>query len=123
MLVFPNQPKTLYEPQKYILDSPGKRVRPVLTLIACGLCGTRHDRALPAAVAVELLHNFTLIHDDIMDQADSRRGRASIHKKWNLPTAILSGDGMVVQAGLQCLKVHAWEESRDANAQMSEGVK
>ncbi|HLR90947.1 MAG TPA: polyprenyl synthetase family protein [Balneolaceae bacterium] len=121
-LVFPDQPKTLYEPQKYILDSPGKRVRPVLTLIACGLCGTRHDRALPAAVAVELLHNFTLIHDDIMDQADSRRGRASIHKKWNLPTAILSGDGMFVQACLQLLKLHDVVDIREANALFLEGV-
>lgn len=122
LLVFPEQPKTLYDPQKYILESNGKRVRPMLTLIACGLCGTKHSMALPGAVAVELLHNFTLIHDDIMDQADSRRGKASVHKKWDLSTAILSGDGMFVQACLQLLKLHDKIDIRQANSIFLEGV-
>lgn len=122
LLVFPDQPRTLYEPQKYILDSKGKRVRPTLTLIACGLCGSTPSAALPGAIAVELLHNFTLIHDDIMDQAESRRGRASVHKKWDLSTAILSGDGMFVQACLQLLKLHDRVDIRDANFIFLEGV-
>lgn len=98
---FPDSPETLYEPQRYVLEGGGKRFRPVLTLLACGLCGGNIKSGLPAALAVELLHNFTLMHDDIMDQADSRRGKPSVHKKWNISTAILSGDGMFTQALLQ----------------------
>lgn len=98
---FPDSPETLYEPQRYVLEGGGKRFRPVLTLLGCGLCGGNPKDGLPAALAVELLHNFTLMHDDIMDQADSRRGRESVHVKWNLSTAILAGDGMFTQALLQ----------------------
>ena len=76
-------------------------MRPILSLLGCGVCGAPIERVIPAAVAVELLHNFTLIHDDIMDQAESRRGQASVHIKWDVSTAILSGDGMFVQAFLQ----------------------
>lgn len=97
-LDFPETPQTLYEPQTYILNNPGKRVRPILTMLGCGLCGEKIETSLPAALAVELLHNFTLIHDDIMDQAKSRRGEPTVHIKWDLPTAILSGDGMFVRA-------------------------
>lgn len=97
----PETPATLYDPQRYILSSGGKRIRPVLTLISCGLCGHDIKEALPAALAVELIHNFTLLHDDIMDQAQSRRGNETVHVKWDTPTAILAGDGMFVQAFLQ----------------------
>lgn len=97
-LKFPATPKTLYEPQSYILNNAGKRVRPVLTMLGCGICGEDIQKSVPAALAVELLHNFTLIHDDIMDQANSRRGKPTVHIKWDLPTAILSGDGMFVRA-------------------------
>ncbi|WP_069131782.1 polyprenyl synthetase family protein [Rhodohalobacter halophilus] len=100
-LNFPEKPETLYEPQRYILRNGGKRIRPALTLISCGLCGSDTERAMPAALAVELLHNFTLIHDDIMDQADSRRGEPSIHKKWDIATAILAGDSMFTYSMLQ----------------------
>lgn len=97
-LKFPAAPQTLYEPQHYILNNSGKRVRPLLTMLGCGLCGEKIEKSLPAALAVELLHNFTLIHDDIMDQAVSRRGEPTVHIKWDLSTAILSGDGMFVRA-------------------------
>lgn len=76
-------------------------MRPILSLLGCGMCGASIEKVIPAALAVELLHNFTLMHDDIMDQANSRRGLASVHVKWDVSTAILSGDSMFVQAFLQ----------------------
>jgi geranylgeranyl diphosphate synthase type II len=100
-LDFPSSPETLYTPQRYILESNGKRIRPILVLMASGLCGGDAKTALPAAVAVELIHNFTLLHDDIMDQAESRRGKATVHIRWDVATAILAGDGMFTQALLQ----------------------
>lgn len=93
-LDLPVSPKTLYEPYKYALEMGGKRVRPLMALLACGLCGGETDKGLPAALAVEILHNFTLVHDDIMDSADTRRGQPSVFKKWDENTAILSGDVM-----------------------------
>ncbi len=97
-------PENLYEPCRYILQSGGKRLRPVFTLVAAGICGEEPERAIPAALSVELIHNFTLVHDDIMDQADARRGIASVHKKWDMPTAILSGDMLYVEAFKQLLR-------------------
>ena len=92
------QPKGLYEPAQYILDLGGKRLRPVLVLAACELYGTPAEEALPAALSVEVFHNFSLVHDDIMDDAPIRRGKATVHEKWNLNTAVLSGDAMLVEA-------------------------
>lgn len=100
-LGLPEKPSTLYDPQRYILLSAGKRIRPILTLMGCGLCDHDIKKALPAALAVELVHNFTLIHDDIMDQAEIRRGNPPVHMKWDESTAILSGDSLFVQALLQ----------------------
>lgn len=94
----PVTPVTLYEPYRYALSIGGKRIRPLLTLLACGLCKGKIEDAMPAALAVEILHNFTLIHDDIMDEAETRRGKPSIYKKWNENVAILSGDVMCVDA-------------------------
>lgn len=91
-------PKSLYEPVSYILDLGGKRIRPLLTLLSAGAVSGNHTLAMPAAMAVEYLHNFTLMHDDIMDKADMRRGKASVHAKWNESTAILSGDVMFTMA-------------------------
>jgi len=102
----PDTPSSLYEPQRYILNNSGKRIRPILSLLGCGLCGVSIEKATPAGLAVELLHNFTLIHDDIMDQAESRRGSESVHIKWDISTAILSGDSMFVQAFLQLHNLH-----------------
>lgn len=97
-LNLPVKPRSLYDPVRYTLSLPGKRVRPYLTLVGCGLCGGEVEEALPAAISIELLHNFTLLHDDIMDGADTRRGAPSVFKKWSANTAILSGDVMYAKA-------------------------
>ena len=89
------EPKSLYLPISYILDGGGKRIRPILLMFCCEAVGGNSINALNAALAVEILHNFTLVHDDIMDNADSRRGRKTIHNKWDVNVAILSGDNMV----------------------------
>ena len=85
-------PKSLYEPAKYILAAGGKRIRPVLVLCACEAVGGKNEAALHAAAGLEILHNFTLVHDDIMDHAASRRGRPTVHTKWDESIAILAGD-------------------------------
>jgi geranylgeranyl diphosphate synthase type II len=92
------EPKNLYEPIDYIIKLGGKRIRPVLTLMAADVFNTDIEKALPAALAVEVFHNFTLIHDDIMDDAPLRRGKVTVHEKWNLNTGILSGDAMLILA-------------------------
>lgn len=90
------EPKNLFEPINYILDLGGKRLRPVLTLLSADLFGGDYKKALNAALAVEVFHNFSLIHDDIMDDAPLRRGRTTVHEKWDLNTGILSGDAMLI---------------------------
>lgn len=92
----PKVPATLYDPIRYILSLQAKRLRPVLTLIANDLYNGNQEEAINAAVAIEIFHNFTLVHDDIMDNATLRRGEQTVHVKWNLPSAILSGDVMLV---------------------------
>lgn len=94
----PKEPKTLYAPIHYILDLGGKRLRPVLTLMSCELFGTPFEKAQNAALAVELFHNFSLIHDDIMDNAPLRRGKETVHEKWDTNTGILSGDALLILA-------------------------
>lgn len=91
-------PESLYEPIRYILSLGGKRIRPVLTLMACDIFEADIEKALPAAMAVEVFHNFSLIHDDIMDKAPLRRGKQTVHEKWDLNTGILSGDAMLILA-------------------------
>lgn len=95
---FGNKPKELYEPIRYILSLGGKRLRPVLTLMACQLFDEDFDKAIFPALGVEVFHNFTLLHDDIMDNAPIRRGKETVHEKWNDNIAILSGDVMLVKA-------------------------
>lgn len=92
------EPKNLYEPIDYILQLSGKRIRPILTLMAADIFSGDYKKALPAALAIEVFHNFTLVHDDIMDDAPLRRGKKTVHEKWNLNTAILSGDAMLILA-------------------------
>ena len=92
------EPKQLYTPISYALESGGKRLRPMLTLMATKLFGGDINKAMPAAVALEIFHNFTLLHDDIMDRADMRRNRPTVHVKWDDNTAILSGDAMLIKA-------------------------
>jgi geranylgeranyl diphosphate synthase type II len=91
----PQEPGLLYEPMRYLIDSGGKRIRPLLVLLSAEAVGGQVAAAVPAAVAVELLHTFTLVHDDIMDHDDTRRGRPTVHVKWDVGTAILAGDGLV----------------------------
>jgi geranylgeranyl diphosphate synthase type II len=93
-----HEPKNLYEPIDYILQLGGKRIRPVLTLMAADIFSSDYKKAMPAALAVEVFHNFTLIHDDIMDDAPIRRGKATVHEKWTINTGILSGDAMLILA-------------------------
>ncbi|QKG81154.1 polyprenyl synthetase family protein [Tenuifilum thalassicum] len=92
------EPRNLYEPISYILGMGGKRIRPALLLAACNLYSDDIDNAIPASIAVEIFHNFTLVHDDIMDKATMRRGFETIHKRWNDNIAILSGDAMTILA-------------------------
>mgnify|MGYP001606861236 FL=1 len=92
------QPKNLYEPIDYILSLGGKRIRPVLTLMAADIFDGDYKKAISAAKAVEMFHNFSLVHDDIMDDAPLRRGNETVHEKWNVNTAILSGDAMLILA-------------------------
>ena len=92
------EPYGLYEPIEYTLASGGKRLRPRLVLLAAEMFGGKEEKVLPAALAIEVFHNFTLLHDDVMDKADIRRGRPTVHVRWNDNTAILSGDQMVIEA-------------------------
>ena len=92
------EPNNLYEPINYILKLGGKRLRPVLTLMTAEVFGTEANLALDAALSVEVFHNFSLIHDDIMDDAPLRRGKQTVHEKWDLNTGILSGDAMLILA-------------------------
>ncbi|MFD2567230.1 polyprenyl synthetase family protein [Pseudotenacibaculum haliotis] len=92
------EPENLYKPIDYILQLSGKRIRPILTLMAADILSGDFKKALPAALAVEVFHNFTLVHDDIMDEAPLRRGKETVHQKWDLNTGILSGDAMLILA-------------------------
>ncbi|MCM1162667.1 MAG: polyprenyl synthetase family protein [Muribaculaceae bacterium] len=94
-LRLPEKPEGLYVPINYTLEGGGKRLRPVLTLAACDAMGGNPMSAIHQAIAIEMFHNFTLLHDDVMDNADVRRGRPTVHKRWNEQTAILSGDAML----------------------------
>ena len=97
-LVFPPRPRELFAPIEYSLEEGGKRLRPTLLLMACNLFSEQPREALPVAAAVEVFHNFTLLHDDIMDNADVRRGKPSVHRRWGANAAILSGDAMMIYA-------------------------
>ena len=92
------EPKNLYEPIDYALQSGGKRIRPTLVLMAAKLFGGKKEKCIKPAAAMEIFHNFTLLHDDVMDNADVRRGRPTIKAKWDDNTAILSGDAMLIKA-------------------------
>lgn len=95
---YPVTPAELYDPITYIMSLGGKRMRPVMTLMACDMFGGHITKALDPALAIELFHNFTLMHDDIMDKAPLRRGKSTVHSKWNDNVAILSGDVMLVES-------------------------
>jgi geranylgeranyl diphosphate synthase type II len=112
---FPATPATLYEPNEYFLSLGGKRIRPVLCLMANELLGEITENAYHAAIGIELFHNFTLIHDDIMDRAPLRRGMQTVHKKYGEPTALLAGDVMLIRAYEHLNKI----ESRYLHAVLS----
>lgn len=101
---FDGNPRALYEPIAYAMHQGGKRLRPLLTMLACDLFGGDTEKALYPALAVEVFHNFTLVHDDIMDKAPLRRGKETVYKKWNSDIAILSGDTMFAMAYQYTLK-------------------
>jgi geranylgeranyl diphosphate synthase type II len=102
---FHREPIELYEPIAYILGLGGKRIRPVMLLMAADMYDGRMDQAMPAALGLEIFHNFSLVHDDIMDRAPLRRGKQTVHEKWDANRAILSGDTMLVKAYDQFLKL------------------
>jgi geranylgeranyl diphosphate synthase type II len=110
---FGTRPKSLYEPIRYIMSLGGKRLRPLLTLLSYSLYRSGVEKIIPYAAAVEAFHNFTLLHDDIMDKAPLRRGKATVHKKWDVNTAILSGDVMLVKVYemFQGLEQHRLQET------------
>ncbi len=106
-LSHPNFPESLYDPIEYIMGLQAKRLRPILVLMAYQLFEENIVNALPSAIAIELFHNFTLLHDDIMDDAPLRRGNPTVHQKWNSNVAILSGDVMMIKAYQLLTKVEA----------------
>jgi len=98
LLDFKQEPRELYDPIEYTLSLGGKRMRPALVLMACELFGGDVKRAIKPALGIEMFHNFTLLHDDIMDKAPLRRNKQTVHEKWNTNIAILSGDAMFVKS-------------------------
>lgn len=106
---YPEQPNQLYEPIAYHMALGGKRVRPVLTLMACDAMGGDIAAAVDAAIGLEMFHNFTLLHDDVMDNADVRRGKPTVHRRWNDNTAILSGDTMLTIATQYIARTRNWQ--------------
>ena len=105
---YPKTPEQLYEPISYHMALGGKRVRPVLLLMACDAMGGDPAMAIDAAVGLEMFHNFTLLHDDVMDNADVRRGKTTVHRRWNDNTAILSGDTMLTIATQYIARTANW---------------
>ena len=100
----PKEPHELYEPMRYMLSIGGKNLRPSLLLLTCKMLGGKVNDAVPAAIATELFHNFTLIHDDITDNSPIRRGMPTVYKKWNLNVALLSGDALLIKSYLELNK-------------------
>ena len=116
-----SRPRSLYQPIRYVLGAGGKRIRSILVLLACEAVGGRKESAVHASAAMELLHNFTLVHDDIMDNASSRRGRATVHTKWDHNVAILVGDEILALAYRALLKTVS-PRIRDVSRVFTEGV-
>ena len=116
-----HKPQTLYNPAKYVLAAGGKRIRPIVTLLACeAVCGEAND-AVHASAGIEILHNFTLVHDDIMDHAETRRGRLTVHKKWDENIAILAGDALLALAYRALLKTKT-SRIQEVSKVFTEGV-
>lgn len=120
-LVRDAHPRSLYQPIRYVLSGGGKRVRSVLVLLACEAVGGTKEQAIHASAAMECLHNFTLVHDDIMDNASSRRGRATVHTKWDSNVAILVGDELLALAFRTLLRTQS-DRIHDITKVFTEGV-
>lgn len=114
-------PSTLYDPLNYVLNSGGKRIRPMMVIFSCEAAGGSFDASASAAVALEMLHNFTLVHDDIMDNADTRRGEPTVYRKWDSNVAILAGDQLIGLAYVYLTKTNASEFRRLTEA-FTEGI-
>jgi len=114
-------PKSLYEPANYILEAGGKRIRPVLVLCACEAVGGKKEEAIHAAAGLEILHNFTLVHDDIMDNAAARRGRPTVHTKWDANVAILAGD-VLLGLAYRALLMSKTDSVHELGSIFTEGV-
>ncbi len=111
-IAYPDTPDSLFEPVRYMLQGGGKRIRPVLTLASCAALGGAYSDAINQALGIEMFHNFTLLHDDVMDNSDTRHGRPTVHRRWDESTAILSGDAMLTMASqliMRCAGVHTEE--------------
>ena len=121
---FSKEPKELYQPIDYILNLGGKRIRPLFTLLFCEMVGGDYAKAINQAIAIEIFHNFTLMHDDIMDSAPIRRGKEAVHLKWNVNTAILSGDAMLIESYKALFKCDAADQQKviDAFSKMASEV-
>ncbi|MDR0824397.1 MAG: polyprenyl synthetase family protein, partial [Prevotella sp.] len=102
---YTDKPYSLFEPITYILSLGGKRIRPALALMSYNLYKEDVERMIPAALGIEIFHNFTLLHDDLMDRADMRRGHPTVHIKWNDNTSVLSGDAMLIEAYKEIAKI------------------
>jgi geranylgeranyl diphosphate synthase type II len=114
-------PRSLYKPLTYVLAGGGKRIRPILVLLACEAVGGKAEKAIHAGAGIEILHNFTLVHDDIMDNAPSRRGHPTVHTRWDEHTAILVGDELLALAYRMLLRTES-PRIRDIAAVFTEGV-
>ncbi len=110
-----HDPPILYDPIQYVLEAGGKRIRPILLALSCKAVAGNLDDCWDAAAAVELLHDFTLVHDDIMDRDDTRRGRATVHKRWDSDIALLAGDGLVALAFQSLLRTQSSRIQEIAN--------
>ncbi|MBQ9363853.1 MAG: polyprenyl synthetase family protein [Bacteroidaceae bacterium] len=120
-LTFPAEPRHLYDPIRYVLSGGGKRIRPVLMLMAYNLYKDKPEDIIQQAIALETYHNFTLLHDDVIDKSDLRRGRPTVHKKWNETIAILSGDTMLMLAYRMFGNNAAFKDFTEATLGVGEG--
>ncbi|MBT3250887.1 MAG: polyprenyl synthetase family protein [Candidatus Marinimicrobia bacterium] len=117
--LYPEGPISLTKTIEYVLTAGGKRLRPLLTMISANSCGANFEKALPSALAVEILHNFTLVHDDIMDEDQTRHGKPTVHEKWDVGSAILTGDAML---SLALLILQEEETPRDLMTVFTKGL-
>lgn len=120
-LLISRKPRSLYEPCSYVLNAGGKRLRPFLVLLSAKAVSGSFSKVYNAALAVELLHNFTLVHDDIMDNSDKRRGRPTVHKKYDMSTAILAGDNLIALA-YECLLKDCDSDAKEVISSFNHGI-